>query len=82
MKRYTVLLVAMCAVMMAVLPVRAQESTCEDKLRATRVYADALLKSRNRQEAESAQAISDLLKRVDSLQADMLRLHEQPPKDR
>jgi hypothetical protein len=47
---------------------RAQgQETCEDKLRSTRIYADALGKARNRQEVEAAQAISDLLKRIDTL---------------
>jgi hypothetical protein len=68
----------------ATLHASAQEpgSSCEDKLRATRVYADAMLKNRNRQEAEAAQAIADLLKRVDGLQAqlEMLMKSRQPEK--
>ena len=55
-------------------PTEAQQPACEDNLRASRVYLDQLLRSRQRQETDAAQAVADLLKRVDMLQAqiDML----------
>ena len=58
------------AIILAALPsiVWAQQPACEDNLRASRIYLDQLLRGRQRQETDAAQAIADLMKRVDSLQ--------------
>ena len=72
-------LLALAALLMLLLP---QESTgqplsCEDQLRALRIYAETVANARTRHEVEAAQALAGLVKRVETLQAELARLKQE-----
>ena len=57
---------------------------CEDQLRVARIFADAVLNARTRQELEAAQALAALLKQLDALRAEVAELRKKvatPPKE-
>ena len=73
-------LLALAALLMLLLP---QESTgqpplsCEDQLRTLRIYAETVANARTRHEVEAAQALAGLVKRVETLQAELARLKQE-----
>lgn len=48
--------------------------SCEDQVRTLRVYGESLANARGRQELEAAQAISNLLRQLDALRAELATL--------
>jgi len=47
---------------------------CQDQLRGVRVYAERLAKSKQADDLDAAQVIANLIKQIESLQAEMQRM--------
>jgi len=52
---------------------------CQDQLRGVRVYAERLAKSKQADDLDAAQVIANLIKQIESLQAEMQRIKAKPP---
>ena len=73
--RWTIVGLALMGTLAGPVPASAQAPpSCEDQLRAVRVYAETLANVRQRVELDAAQTISTLLKRIEQLQAEVTAL--------
>lgn len=66
--------------LVAVFPVAAQPPSCEDQVRALRALAEQLSVSRQRGEADMAQAVAALAKQVETLRATVQALEAEKAK--
>ena len=66
--------------LVAVFPVAAQPPSCEDQVRAMRALAEQLSVSRQRGEADMAQAVAALAKQVETLRAAVQALEAEKAK--
>lgn len=64
-------------VLALILPARADERACEDRLRELGVYADAVARARTRTELEASRTIAELLKQRDALRSEVESLKAQ-----
>ena len=72
-----------CLLVLAATPVAAQQPapSCEDQLRAIRVLAEQMARSRSQSELDLSQTVAALLKQIDGLRQEVDAWKAKAPKD-
>ena len=72
---------ALVFLLSALAPAWAQQAPCEDQLRAIRVLAEQMARSRSQSELDLSQTVAALLKQIDGLRQEVDAWKAKAPKD-